>query len=162
MGIHIRWMIRRDLGEVRQIELEKQTNCWTDDEILLALRQRNCIGMVAEKEEKVVGFIIYELHKRHLFISNFGFNGETEVIDSLINKLKSKLSTHRRVKLETVVSEYDLQAQLHLKRHGFTANKVFFGYFDENHAAGYKFTFSLNQEMTTFEPEDASENVEID
>ena len=67
MRVHIRWMIRRDMPEVLAIELPKAlTSCWCEEEFLRVLRQRNCIGMVAEVGEQVVGFMIYELHKNKL------------------------------------------------------------------------------------------------
>ena len=61
--VHIRWMIRRDMPEVLQTEQESFEFSWTEEDFLRCLRQRNCIGMVAEQGEKVVGFMIYELHK---------------------------------------------------------------------------------------------------
>ena len=69
--VHIRWMIRRDMPEVLQTEQESFEYAWTEEDFLRCLRQRNCIGMVAEQGEKVVGFMIYELHKNKLHILNF-------------------------------------------------------------------------------------------
>src|SRR5205807_3563325 len=69
--VHIRWMIRRDMPEVLQTEQESFEYAWTEEDFLRCLRQRNCIGMVAEQGEKVVGFMIYELHKAKLHILNF-------------------------------------------------------------------------------------------
>jgi hypothetical protein len=70
--VHIRWMIRRDMPEVLQTEQESFEFAWTEEDFLRCLRQRNCIGMVAEQGEKVVGFMIYELHKSKLHILNCG------------------------------------------------------------------------------------------
>ena len=72
--VHIRWMIRRDMPEVLQTEQESFEYAWTEEDFLRCLRQRNCIGMVAEQGEKVVGFMIYELHKAKLHILNFAVN----------------------------------------------------------------------------------------
>ena len=69
--VHIRWMIRRDMPEVLQAEQESFEYAWTEEDFLRCLRQRNCIGMVAERGEKVVGFMIYELHKSKLHVLNF-------------------------------------------------------------------------------------------
>src|SRR5438132_482883 len=69
--VHIRWMIRRDMPEVLQTEQESFEYSWTEEDFLRCLRQRNCIGMVAEQGERVVGFMIYELHKAKLHILNF-------------------------------------------------------------------------------------------
>ena len=68
--VHIRWMIRRDMQEVLQAEQQCFDQSWTEEDFLRCLRQRNCIGMVAEAGDKVIGFMIYELHKNKLHILN--------------------------------------------------------------------------------------------
>ena len=47
-ALHIRWMIRRDMPDVMGIEVASFEYAWTEDDFLRCLRQRNCIGMVAE------------------------------------------------------------------------------------------------------------------
>ena len=56
-------MIRRDMPEVIPIETASFEFPWSEDDFVRCLRQRNCIGMVAEMDDQVVGFMIYELHK---------------------------------------------------------------------------------------------------
>ena len=70
--VHIRWMIRRDMPEVLDIENRSFEFPWSEEEFIRCLRQRNCIGMVAEHEQHVVGFMIYELHKNRHHIGIFG------------------------------------------------------------------------------------------
>ena len=74
--VHIRWMIRRDMPDVLQIESQAFEFPWTEEDFIRCLRQRNCIGMVAEHEDQVVGFMIYELHKNQLHILNFAVCSE--------------------------------------------------------------------------------------
>ena len=62
---HIRWMIRRDYAEVLAIEARGFEFPWCEDDFIRCLRQRNCIGMVAERDDRVAGFMVYELHKFH-------------------------------------------------------------------------------------------------
>ena len=69
--VHIRWMIRRDMPEVLAIEGESFEFPWLEEDFIRCLRQRNCIGMVAEHEDRVVGFMIYELHKTRIHVLNF-------------------------------------------------------------------------------------------
>ena len=71
LRVHIRWMIRRDMPEVLEIERASFEFPWFEEDFIRCLRQRNCIGMVAEHAERVVGFMIYELHKTRLHILNF-------------------------------------------------------------------------------------------
>src|SRR6266567_5116377 len=69
--IHIRWMIRRDMPEVLSTELASFEYAWTEDDFLRCLRQRNCIGMVAERGDTIIGFMVYELHRTRLHLLNF-------------------------------------------------------------------------------------------
>ena len=69
--VHIRWMIRRDMAGVLEIEKLGFEFSWSEEDFVRCLRQRNCIGMVCEYEERVVGFMIYELHKNRIHVLNF-------------------------------------------------------------------------------------------
>src|SRR5439155_1846306 len=106
--VHIRWMIRRDMPEVLASELASFEYAWTEDDFLRCLRQRNCIGMVAECNDRVVGFMIYELHKNKLHILNFAVHPtarRTGIGAQMVAKLVNKLSTHRRQKISLAVRE---------------------------------------------------------
>src|SRR5207244_11664061 len=116
--VHIRWMIRRDMPEVLQAEQESFEFSWTEEDFLKCLRQRNCIGMVAEHNEKVVGFLIYELHKAKLNVLNFAVHPSyrrVAVGRQMVAKLIGKLSSHRRTRITLAVRETNLAAQLFFK-----------------------------------------------
>jgi [ribosomal protein S18]-alanine N-acetyltransferase len=111
--VHIRWMIRRDMPEVLAIEHASFEFPWGEEEFLRVLRQRNCIGMVAELGERVVGFMIYELHKAKLEILNFCVHPEYRrqgVGHQMIAKLVGKLSSHRRTRISLHIRETNLPA----------------------------------------------------
>src|SRR5215210_2459874 len=106
--VHIRWMIRRDMPEVLAIEHASSEFPWCEEEFLRVLRQRNCIGMVAEYGERVVGFMIYELHKSKLQVLNFAVAPEYRrqgVGHQMMVKLVGKLSSHRRTRIVLHVRE---------------------------------------------------------
>ena len=91
--VHIRWMIRRDMPEVLDIENRSFEFAWTEEDFIRCLRQRNCIGMVAEHDERVVGFMIYELHKNRLHILNFAVHPDFRrrgVARGMVRKLIGK------------------------------------------------------------------------
>ena len=69
--VHIRWMIRRDMPEVLAIEASSFEFPWVEEDFIRCLRQRNSIGMVAEHDEQVVGFMIYELNRNRIQVLNF-------------------------------------------------------------------------------------------
>src|SRR5436309_372236 len=133
--VHIRWMIRRDMPEVLQTEEQSFEYAWTEEDFLRCLRQRNCIGMVAEHGEKVVGFMIYELHKNKLHILNFAVSPacrRSGIGAQMVAKLISKLSSHRRTRITLEVRETNLAAQLFFRSQGFRATRVLRSYYEDS------------------------------
>ncbi len=140
LRVHIRWMIRRDMPEVLQIEQNSFDYSWTEDDFLRCLRQRNCIGMVAEHGEQVVGFMIYELHKSKLHILNFAVSPSFRRIGiggQMITKLVGKLSSHRRNKITLAVRESNLDAQLFFRAQEFKATRVLRNYYEDSGEDAY-------------------------
>jgi ribosomal-protein-alanine N-acetyltransferase len=133
--VHIRWMIRRDMPEVLQTEQDSFEYSWTEEDFLRCLRQRNCIGMVAEQGEKVVGFMIYELHKSKLHILNFAVHPShrrCHVGCQMVAKLISKLSSHRRTRITLEVRETNLTAQLFFRSQSFKAVRVLRNFYEDS------------------------------
>jgi len=144
--VHIRWMIRRDMPEVLQTEQESFEYSWTEEDFLRCLRQRNCIGMVAEQGEKVVGFMIYELHKNKLHILNFAVNPGCRrfgVGAQMVAKLISKLSSHRRTRITLEVRETNLSAQLFFRTQGFKALRVLRSFYEDSGEDAYLLQYRL-------------------
>ena len=124
---HIRWMIRRDMLEVLEIERHSFSEPKDENEMVALLRQRNCIGMVCEFEERIVGFMIYELHKTRLTLVDMAVHAEfrrCKVGSQMIDKLRTKLSHDKRTKVCTEVGETNLGALLFFKSVGFIATEI--------------------------------------
>ena len=144
LRVHIRWMIRRDMAEVLDIERGSFEFPWYEEDFIRCLRQRNCIGMVAEHGERVVGFMIYELHKTRLHILNFAVAGEFRQRDvgrQMADKLISKLSSQRRTQISLEVRETNLPAQLFFKQLGFRATSVLRAYYEDSPEDAYLMQF---------------------
>ena len=144
LRVHIRWMIRRDMPEVLDIERESFEFPWYEEDFIRCLRQRNCIGMVAEHGERVVGFMIYELHKTRLHILNFAVAENVRhrsVGRQMAQKLISKLSSQRRTKISLEVRETNLPAQLFFKSVGFRATSVLRSYYEDSPEDAYLMQF---------------------
>src|SRR4051812_29008491 len=133
--LHIRWMIRRDMPDVLAAERASFEYAWTEDDFLRCLRQRNCIGMVAEGDDPVgpapgvrgAGVMIYELPKPRLHILNFAVHPlarRTGIGGQMLGKLVHKLTTHRRLKITLAVRERNIDAQVFFRDHDFRATKV--------------------------------------
>ncbi|MFZ5831083.1 MAG: ribosomal protein S18-alanine N-acetyltransferase, partial [Planctomycetota bacterium] len=132
--VHIRWMIRRDMPEVLAIERSCFEFPWLDDDFVRCLRQRNCIGMVAEHEDRVVGFMIYELHKSRIHVLNFAVAPDFRrrgVGWQMAAKLIGKLSVQRRNRIVLEVRETNLAAQLFFRDVGFRAITVLHSYYED-------------------------------
>jgi [ribosomal protein S18]-alanine N-acetyltransferase len=148
--VHIRWMIRRDMPEVLQIEQESFEYSWTEEDFLRCLRQRNCIGMVAEQGEKVVGFMIYELHKNKLHILNFAVNPSCRrmgVAGQMTAKLVSKLSSHRRTRITLEVRERNLSAQLFFRTQDFRAVRVLRAFYDDSGEDAFLMQYRMAEDI---------------
>lgn len=144
--VHIRWMIRRDMPEVLQTEQESFEYSWTEEDFLRCLRQRNCIGMVAEQGERVVGFMIYELHKNKLHILNFAVHPHYRrhgVGAQMVAKLVSKLSSHRRTRITLEVRETNLCAQLFFRSQSFKAMRVARAFYEDSGEDAYLMQYRL-------------------
>jgi ribosomal-protein-alanine N-acetyltransferase len=133
-------MIRRDMPEVLDIEGRNFEFAWTEEDFIRCLRQRNCIGMVAEYDERVVGFMIYELHKNRLHILNFAVCPDFQrqgVGTSMVRKLIGKLSPQRRNRILLEIRETNLSAQLFFRDAGFRAISVLRDFYDDTTEDAY-------------------------
>lgn len=141
---HIRWMIRRDMPEVLAIEGSSFEFPWSEDDFIRCLRQRNCIGMVAEHEEQVVGFMIYELNRSDLHILNFAVRPDARrrgVGMQMLDKLVGKLSQQRRTRISLEVRETNLAAQLFFKNTGFVCVSLLKDFYDDTTEDAYVMHF---------------------
>ncbi len=138
--VHIRWMIRRDMPSVLAIEEASFEFPWSEEEFIRCLRQRNCIGMVAERDDEVVGFMIYELHKNRLHLLNFAVAPScrrSSIGSSMLAKLAGKLSLDRRNRIMLEVRETNLDAQLFFKQLGFRAISVLRDFYEDTTEDAY-------------------------
>jgi ribosomal-protein-alanine N-acetyltransferase len=161
LRVHIRWMIRRDMAEVLQTENQSFDYPWTEEDFLRCLRQRNCIGMVAEHGDRVIGFMIYELHKSKLNVLNFAVHPSarrTSVGKQMVLKLLSKLSNHRRTRITLAVRERNLDAQLFFRSEGFRAVRVLRSYYEDTGEDAFLMQYALPGDLGAIHDE-AEESV---
>jgi len=147
--VHIRWMIRRDMPEVLDIEDESFEFPWLEEDFIRCLRQRNCIGMVAEYEDRVVGFMIYELHKTRIHVLNFAVAADYRrrgVGSQMVAKLIAKLSSQRRCRIVLEVRETNLPAQLFFRENGFRAVSVLRAYYEDTPEDAYLMQYRYRPE----------------
>ncbi len=147
LAVHVRWMIRRDMAEVLDIEQEAFEFPWSEEDFTRCLRQRNCIGMVAEMAESVVAFMIYELHRSRLHVINFAVRRSHRrlgVGTMLMNRLAGKLTPDRRDRILLEVRERNLPAQLFFRALGYRAISVLKDFYQDTTEDAYLMQYVAN------------------
>lgn len=144
----IRWLIRRDMDEVLSIVCGSFQFPWTEEEFLCCLRQRNCIGTVAELDHKIVGFMIYELHKSMLRILNFAVAPDVRrsgIGRQMVQRLVDKLSQQRRREIVLEVREQTFRLSCSLLQRISCAVTVLRKHYDDTCEDAYYMRYCLTQ-----------------
>jgi ribosomal-protein-alanine N-acetyltransferase len=139
-------MIRRDMHEVIAIEREAFEFPWSEEDFTRCLRQRNCIGMVAELADSVVAFMIYELHRSRLHMLNFAVlrsHRRLGIGTQMMEKLVGKLTPDRRGRIALEVRETNLPAQLFFRSLGFRATTVLKDFYQDSTEDAYLMQYAL-------------------
>jgi ribosomal-protein-alanine N-acetyltransferase len=143
------------MTDVLRIENASFEHAWTGDNFKSCLGQCNAIGVIAEYNYQVIGFMIYELHKGTIHLINIAVDPEfrrhgigSQMVRSVINKLPQQ----KREAIILSVRESNLSAQLFFKRIGFHAVGVDRKFFEDVNEDAYNFRFQLER------PEFASTN----
>jgi ribosomal-protein-alanine N-acetyltransferase len=143
--VSIRWLIKKDMRFVLRIQ-ESLEFPWTETDFLEALGNTNCIGMVAEINNEIAGYMIYELYREYFYIVNLAVKEtlrKQKVGSQLVNMLQDRLSHHRRTSINTNIRESQLSVQFFLKSLGFKATLIRDYYENED---SYYFRYRLKEE----------------
>jgi len=163
--LHIRWLIQRDMSQVMKIERSSfGDHAWTEDEFLACLRTRNCIGMVAEHEQQIVGFMIYSLLPKELELLNIAVDPEFRrqgFGSQMVGKLISKHSQQRRRLLSMLVRESNLDCQLFLRSLDFEAVAVLRDHYDEIDEDAYEMRYTV-ESVRKFQPRNRISGIVLD
>lgn len=122
--VEIRWLIRPDMPEVLQIEQASFGNPWSEEDFLANLRDRRTIGMVAEHDQKILGFMVYELRHSRFHLLRIAVDPKhrhQSIGTQMIRRLVHKLSLQNRKAIITEVRETNLDALLFLRSQRFLA-----------------------------------------
>jgi [ribosomal protein S18]-alanine N-acetyltransferase len=146
-------MIRRDCPQVLAIGRQQFEFPWDEDELIRCLRQRNVIGKVVEdRQKRILGFMVYELHKTRLHIINFAVGNAFKrqgVGTAMIADLIGKLSTEGRNRLMVEVREANLDAQLFFQSRGFRAVSILKDFYDDSDEDAYLFQSRYGEFLPT-------------
>ena len=148
--VHIRWLVNRDMAEVLDIEEESFEFPWTEEDYTRCLRSRNCIGMVAEYNDEVAGYMVYELSKNKIQLLNLATASRFRhcgVATQMVAKLIGKLSAQRRSRITFEIRETNLPAQLFFRTVGFRATQILKNRYDEMQEDAYLMQYRHTPEV---------------
>lgn len=150
--IEIRWMIRRDVPSVLDVDAATFENPWTEDGLAKTLSQRNAIGITACVGDAITGFAVYELHKSRIEIVRFAVHPAWRgqgVGRALMDRLKFKLHSQRRQELWfDLPDNTPTESFRFLSYFGFEAVQMFRGGVGERDK--YRFVYSVQQPAESF------------
>lgn len=130
--VGVRWMIRRDMPEVLEIEADSGPHPWDEERFLVHLRNRNTIGHVADAANRIVGYVIYELARHwivgHRLVVASAWRHQ-RIGSGIANMLLAKLNHTHRAGVRFDVPESNLDGLNFLKRNGFRAEEILRGGF---------------------------------
>jgi [ribosomal protein S18]-alanine N-acetyltransferase len=145
--VHVRWLIRRDMPEVLDIESTSFEFPWSQEDFIACLQQRNCIGMVAELDGEVVGYIVYEMGRSEFHVLNLAVRPDVRrrgVGQQLIQKIVGKLRAGQRTEVRLEVRETNLAAQLFFRRLSFQAVTVLKDFYEDTVEDAYSMLYQLD------------------
>lgn len=144
----VRWMLQRHMPEVLGIENASFEFPWTESEFLACVRQRNCVGLVAEVDDQVVGYMIYEMAKSKIRLLNLAVRPEWRrrgVGRYLVQRLVNKLSLQKRNRITLEVRETNLPAQLFFRSLGFRATSVLRNFYQDTPEDAYLMSYTISE-----------------
>jgi ribosomal-protein-alanine N-acetyltransferase len=128
----VRWMICRDMDQLLAIDQASFGIAWTREDFLECMRTLNRIGIVAERGEQVLGYMIYDWRKTSLRMLGLAVDPACRrqgVGRKLVARLVEKVAHGRHTHIALKVREHNLAAQMFFQSCGFRATTVLRGYY---------------------------------
>lgn len=153
LQVHLRWMIRRDLPEVLAIEQESFEFPWGLEDFFHCLGTDDSIALVAELSGRgaaspVVGFMVFQFDHCGIQLLNLAVAAAYRrrgLGRQMLVRLTQKLAMLRRERIEAVVRETNLGAQMFLRDSGYRATKILRGFFEDTPEDAYLMTYRLGE-----------------
>ena len=147
-------MLRCDMPAVYRIESATFPLPWYEGDFLTALR-KGAIGMVAELDGEIAGYMVYESYPSGFRIQNFAVDEKSRrrgVGSAMVNTLIKKLPQHRRQEVTLEVRESNLPMCHLLSSLEFKAVAVVAGYYADTDEDAYEFRYRLKAEEPVYHP----------
>lgn len=143
-------MIRKDIPTVADIEIASFQYPWSQNDLVEYLRQSRSIGKVVEVDDRIAGYVVYDMLPRAISIATLAVAPQFRrrgvgraMIRSLLNYVNAQQSfsqsTGKRDRITALVRETSLESQLFLKAVGFRAVSVIKSPYEQTDEDGYWF-----------------------
>ena len=132
--VELRWLTAADIPAAAEIAAAGFEFPWLENDFRQALQVNSILGMVAERDKQVAGYVVYEVHRCGITILNLAVAPHARgsgIGRAFVAKLAVKLAGEPGCSISAIVNERHLAAQLWLKSLGFEATDVLRGHFDE-------------------------------
>lgn len=144
MKVNIRWLdFDKDLDYLTAIDAKASEEYWSENDFNKRLKEKSVTCIIAEFENEIVGFLVYELflHRYSLIRLGVSPNQRRKGIGSrLLKEVKSKLTTKRSL-ISAEVRETNLPLQLFLSSQGYRAVEVLQDYYPDSGEDSYVFHY---------------------
>lgn len=141
--IFVRWMVRRDLPAVMEIEQRSFDFPWSEEEFRNHLLSRNEIGVVIEVNEIVAGYLCYRVEKCRIEILSLAVAQEFRrrgLGRKMVDYVKTKLVNDKN-RLMVLVRETNIEALLFFRSQGFRVVEVMKDFYETLREDCYRFEF---------------------
>lgn len=142
----LRWMVRSDMDRVIEIERACFDDPWTKEDLAQCNSKPSCVGMVAERDGVIVGFMMIEISRLEIDVINFAVDPAAQrsgIGSEMVAMLKSHLSPDRRKQVSVYVREANLDAQLFFRSQGFRVVEILDDFWDNCDEQAYLFIYKV-------------------
>jgi ribosomal-protein-alanine N-acetyltransferase len=136
----------RDMESIVQLDKECFAVPWTREEFQCCLHEQNCIGLVADNGNQVVGFIIYDPQNTELHVVNVAVapNMRRQGIGKLLmSRLVHALYYTNRAAITLEVRETNVPAQLFFQSNGFKETHILRNHYEDTGEDGYHMRYDI-------------------
>jgi len=120
-----RWMIRKDLHQVLEIDSLCFEPGFTEDALTEMLAEPQMVGWVLERGHEILGYYVFQVCSDHFFLERLAIDPQHQrngFGTLLIDLLKDRIKPGRpRNSIRVYVDEYDLNSQLFFQAQDFLA-----------------------------------------
>ena len=129
--LSLAWLCSGDLDAVVDIERRCFASGWSKKDFAWHARQQPCSIHVASRAARVVGVLCYWKYATSVQLRAIAVHPEdqrTGIGGFMLKRLIAQVNPAKRPKVVAEVGEYNLPAQLFLKKHGFSWRETLTGY----------------------------------